>query len=394
MRMPLVLGMTVPAILLVVLIYGGMAYSPKKRQEYPAQYGLNERIAAAREATKIRYEGAGPSEGEPRIEIMKSVHDFGVMSLHEIGQTKFYIRSIGTGRVDLMDGGKSCQCVGFRISDRQLEPGELAEVVMEWKTSEPAEEYSQVVVLRTNCASKPELRLEVKGRVAETFAGQPATFAIGRLLPTNTAAERHVWVYSHEWSEINDLTARSSDSRFEVSIDDVMEDAPHQPNAKWMRRLTLRSPEDLASGNLSCQVFVKGTSPTGQEVELTIPVEGYVTKRLTVSGSGIDGSGLIEFGTLNPFEGATKSFTVRVNDPETSLSISEIQTELKFLVVELEPIENAEGLYRLRLTIPSDRPAGGHAGASAAPLVITFNHPRVEPLELRVAYVALSNLSR
>lgn len=393
MKAPLVLGMTVPAVLLVVLIYGGMAYSPKKRQEYPAQFGLNERIAVAREAAEVRYRGAGPTTGEPRLEIMNTVHDFGVMSLHEIGQTKFYIRSIGTGRVDLMDGGKSCQCVGFRVSDRQLEPGEMAEVVMEWETSEPAESYSQVVVLRTNCEATPELRLEVRGRVKELFAGQPATFPIGRLLPTDTVSEKHIWIYSHEWSEIENLNVRASDPRFETSVDEVMEGAPHQ-SAKWMRRVTLRTPEGLESGGISCQVTISGKSPSGDALELTIPVEGYVTKRVTITGNAIDGYGMIEFGTLNPFEGATRVFTVRVNDPETQLSIKQVQTELEFLQVELEPIENAAGLYRLRLSIPADRPDGGRAGAAAAPLVISFDHPRVEPLELRVSYVALSNLGR
>ena len=394
MRMPLLLGFSIPVTLVVVLIYGGMAYSPQKRMEYPPQYGLNDRIEAAREMMNIRMHGAGPTTGIPELEITHTVHDFGVMPLERVGSTTFHVRSVGTGRVDLMDGGKSCQCVGFKISDRQLEPGETAEITIEWRTSEATDAYLQNVVLKTNCEAVPELRLEVIGRVTETFSVQPSAVVIGRLLPVDTEAEGHAWLYSHEWDEITELDVSISDARFEVALDDELEGAPEGLVGKWVRRLSVRTPADLESGHLSAVVTVTGKGTDGTPVRLTIPLEGHVTRRLSIIGNSIDANGLIEMGTLSPFQGASRVMTIRVNDEDTRLSLKQVTCDQDCIEVEMEPINGAEGLYRLTVRVPEDRPDGAHAGTEAAKLKLEFDHPRVEPVELRVSYVALSRLGR
>ena len=86
--------------------------------------------------------------------------------------------------------------------------------------------------------------------------------------------------------------------------------------------------------------------------------------------------------------------TIRVNDEDTRLSLKQVTCDQDCIEVEMEPINGAEGLYRLTVRVPEDRPDGAHAGTEAAKLKLEFDHPRVEPVELRVSYVALSRLGR
>ncbi|MEZ6105405.1 MAG: hypothetical protein R3B96_04670 [Pirellulaceae bacterium] len=60
--------------------------------------------------------------------------------------------------------------------------------------------------------------------------------------------------------------------------------------------------------------------------------------------------------------------TIRVNDEDTRLSLKQVTCDQDCIEVEMEPINGAEGLYRLTVRVPEDRPDGAHAGTEAANL--------------------------
>lgn len=394
MKSSIWLALVIPAIGVGALVFGEAAYSPLKQRGFGESTGLNERVERARAEMKVRMEGAGPTEGEPKVQVLQTMHDFGVMMPDRIGATTFRVRNIGTGRLDLMGGFTTCKCVGYEVDDRQLEPGEEAQIKLEWKTAEPTELFTQRLSFKTNDKSLPELHFDVQGKVALTLAARPLAIGLGELPVDATLATGTVYLISEEWSEIQDLQVIAEDSRFAVSIEEVVDQSIAGPAARWVRCLKVTSPEGLSSGLIQTQLKVTGRGPGGESLQLEIPVEGKVAGRQMVVGPKLDASGSVEFGTLVPGQGASATLTLRISDREPPLSGATVSVQPEFLQVSVEPIKAEKGLHRITVTIPTDAPSGVWSGDQPGSMKVAFDHPRLEPLSLDVRFTVLSGAAR
>jgi hypothetical protein len=81
--------------------------------------------------------------------------------------------------------------------------------------------------------------------------------------------------------------------------------------------------------------------------------------------------------------------TVRVQDRDTDLNVTSVTAEPGFVTASLEPFdrEKAPGLYRLKLRIPPDAAPGYYRGESLGKLRLTFDHPRIDALDLALSFV-------
>ena len=64
------------------------------------------------------------SVGTPKAVVESQEFDFGVLEPDSSGEHEFTIRNEGDAPLKLRFGGKTCKCVGFEITPREVPPGE------------------------------------------------------------------------------------------------------------------------------------------------------------------------------------------------------------------------------------------------------------------------------
>jgi hypothetical protein len=165
-------------------------------------------------------------------------------------------------------------------------------------------------------------------------------------------------------------------------------------------RLTVILPGDLPQGHLEEWIELTATRNNSDDeadvVTRRLPLQGSILGRLTVYGKDVTSFGTIQAGLIDASRGYDGFVTIKINDPETELSVREIVAEPSYIEAHFEPFTeaNAEGLYRLRVHIPPSDKAASFRGNKQGKLRLTFDHPRISELELGVDFIVLSSPQR
>lgn len=69
--------------------------------------------------------------GPPRIQIIPTEYDFGVVSPEKVRHT-FLVKNIGGGTLEIFHVSTSCGCTTVSINKQTIEPGETAELVVSY----------------------------------------------------------------------------------------------------------------------------------------------------------------------------------------------------------------------------------------------------------------------
>ena len=73
------------------------------------------------------------------------------------------------------------------------------------------------------------------------------------------------------------------------------------------------------------------------------------------------------------------------DDTAKELKVQSIESEPKFIQVKFSPAgKGGKGVYLLHMTVPEDAPTGSFSGPNMGRLLIRFDHPRVQQLELKL----------
>ncbi len=390
----LVLGLGFPASMVGLLYLGELNYSPLKQRQYPASYGLNEKIERVREELKREREGREEiyANGKlPKAVVSDSVRDFGIVAPHGTETTEFSVTNAGEGVLKIRGGDISCKCVDFGISNRELLPGETATVSLTWNTGRRSESIVQTLSFTTNDPDLKELRFEVHAKVAVDLASLPETLNLGRILPGKIGARAETTLFSEEFVFEELPTIESSDSRLAATWGEAAEVAAVGVGTVWARTLIVESTEPLPAGALNASIRIRGQAADGTQVETSVPVVATVPDALTVAGAKLADRSLLELGTLRRGEGIEHPLILRVNDDDPRLSLVSSVSNPEGIEARLEPIDASKGVYRLIVTVPKQMRPGSYSGDRSARLHLEFDHPAVRPWDLNVSFVVLSD---
>ena len=164
--------LTAPLGFVVFLLVGDLNFDPGKQRAFPDSYAVTKQLADAREKMEVekkRFQEASAAEGIPKAVVESFEHNFGVMAPNAEDSCEFVIKNEGNAPLTLFDAGKTCFCVGFKVKDRIVQPGQSVVAELAWNTKFPSDEYRHGASLRTNDPDQPLLKFRVSGSVLTTL---------------------------------------------------------------------------------------------------------------------------------------------------------------------------------------------------------------------------------
>lgn len=326
--------------------------------------------------------------------------DFGVMEPHTKGEHEFAITNQGEGELHMKEIGKTCHCVGLEIEPRVLAPGETGVVRVKWDTRFEAIEFRHGATIRTNDPENEAIKFRVNGRVKVKFGTEPARLVFDRILPGEESL-RQLTVFSQEWDNFQIDEIRSSLAELEWSVKPADEALLHEHRARSGYHVIVSVPEDMPQGtfhewlqfDVSRPVTSESESDEEHKATLEVDVHGNVIRRLSVRGGPeLQYDGTVYFGTVRPESGAETRLMIQVRDQDKELIVKDIKVTPDFLHAELKPFDGISakaGMYYLDVAVPAGQRRANHLGLDAGKIVVEFDHPRVEPLQLFVQFAYL-----
>ena len=376
------------------LLVGDINFDPDKQRAFPDSYAVTKQLADAREKMEVekkRFQEASAAEGIPKAVVESFEHNFGVMAPNAEDSCEFVIKNEGNAPLTLFDAGKTCFCVGFKVKDRIVQPGQSVVAELAWNTKFPAEEYRHGASLRTNDPDQPLLKFRVSGSVLTTIGFDQDVLMFPKIWPGKSQT-REMLLFSETCDEFEVVEGVISNPRFNWSIEQVPADELPL-RTKFAYAVSITAPGDLPRGRfeeeLTLTVKKPGAEDQGEFEKISLSVQGYTAKRLTIFGKELSSDGTVDFGVVTASKGKVSKMFLRINDEEKQIVLNEAQVTPGYLKVEVEPQNLEKGLYTLTISIPPYSPQGTFTADTAGRIWLEFDHPRIKELDLQFHAVVL-----
>ena len=342
----------------------------------------------------------------PRARIENRDFDFGTVAPFQAHRHEFQIRNTGDTPLTLFSNGTTCNCLELDIDPHTVLPDKSATVTVIWEAQATDEEMVQRAAVETNDPTQSVIEFNLRGTSRLILAAEPPVLSAPRIR-ANQSTRLETKVVSPEWSDF-ELDALPSNADVSCTLKKLEQSELDALKVKSGWHLAVELPPNLPPGIIrehvrltarrivDGQVAVAENDQHAEIVEREIPIEGYVLSRLTAYGKDVDIHGSIDAGTLDADQGYQATFTIKVNDNEPNLVVTNITAEPSFIGARLEPYSEAgnPGLYRLHVHIPpSDRPAA-YRGEKQGKLTISFDHPRISKLDLGIDFIVKKSFKR
>ena len=389
-----ILILAVPAALIGFLLLGDLNYESSKQRAFPKSYAVTQQLEEVQQKMKVeraRFQKAEEAAGTPKAVVESTEHNFGVMEPDTEGSCEFVIRNEGTAPLTLVDGGKTCFCVGFDVSDLIVEPGESVVAKLAWNTKFPAEEYRHGASLRTNDPEMPLLKFRVNGSVLTTLGFDHDVLMFSKIWP-GQAQTQEMMLFSEVLDEFEIVEGVISNPRFEWNARRLRTDElPLRARSAYAVSIT--APGDLPRGRFEEELTLVVKRPDRESEEaaekVSLNIQGYTAKRLTIFGKELSAEGTLDFSVVTPAQGRTAKLFLRVNDDLKDLSLKDVEVSPEFLEVDLRPENADKGLYMLTISVPPYSPQGTYTADTSGNIHLKFDHPRIKDFDLKFSAVIL-----
>jgi len=341
----------------------------------------------------------GPDEPEKRpiVVVDQESYDFGVMDGGGKQSHEFRFTNKGQSKLTLAKGEATCRCTKFELEKAELEPGESANVTMEWAPKGFRGSFRQTANVMTNDQRRPRVMLAIVGRVTNIVKADPNDIILNGVPAggSKTAALR-VFAYAPKplkilgYDFLEPETAKFFAAKFEA-----------MPEAQWKG-------EQDAQGGVVGEIALKPGLPLGSfrqtiriktsygdAAEIEVAINGTVVGDISLFGPDWNAErGVLTIGTVNASEGAERTLLLIVRgDYRKGVKLEEIRSDPDLLQVEVgQPQEVEERpLVQVPLTIrvPKGSPPASYLGSDLAGLgriTIKTNHPKVPELIIYVRF--------
>jgi hypothetical protein len=289
------------------------------------------------------------------------------------------------------------------IDPHTVSPGKTARISVIWDAQASGDKLAARAAIQTNDPAHPAIDFDLTGQARITLAAEPPVLRAPRIKPSESPSLETV-VVSPEWDAFA-LEAEPSLSGIDCAVHPLERTDLGRLQVKSGWRLVVTLPADLPAGPLNERIYLTArpaasggaaSSPSATSDEIVqreILIEGSVLGRLTVYGKDLNEMGNIEVGTLDEGKGFETTLTIKVSDADPMLKVSEVTTIPNYIQAQLDalPDRGIPGMYRLHVRIPPGRRAASYLGQNRGKLAISFDHPRIEQLNLGVEFVVLTS---
>lgn len=348
-----------------------------------------------------------PDPGKvPKAVAPETTHDFGTIELGEEKVYTFAIRNEGTAPLKLVKGEPGCKCTKFQlgslpVEEKELEvpPGESTNVTVTFRIDKPMESelFEQAAPVETNDPEKGEIRLTVKGLLAQLFIIRPSrTWDIGDFKAKDSPrAEGTIVSPVLDEFEINEIWSQMPDN-LKISSTPLEKEELEKLEAKSGYKLVATIEGDTALGQYSSYFEVR--TPARDGIKIPIVVKWRRTGPLKIYGLGskwIEELNLLKLDKFPAVDGKTGKLALFVDEGGAPLKMEAVEADPNWLEVKLEPDVKFKGngksqKYTLTITVPPGKqPAARNAADNTATVRIKTNHPDIGTFEIKVSYFSL-----
>lgn len=342
------------------------------------------------------------SPGKPELVLEQSQYDFGKMETNGTGRHEFVFSNRGEEPLVLSRITNSCGCCTCVCDARLPEqgkvlPGRSAAVTLEWSIKQYTGSFRQTERLATNDPDRPELTLEVSGRITPTVRVTPSQLIFSRVSPSEPVVGE-VCLYGYRAEALKILSHAFSDpataSSFKITCQPLPSDqVAAEPDAQSGCLLRVEVDPSL-TGRPFRQLIVLATNvDSASEVE--IPVEGTVGSEIAVAGFGWDEqTGVLTLGTVAMSKGTTRKLQIVASGAQAkNVRLTPIRIVPDLLQVKAgdgKPLgEGAVLQIPLTIRIPPGERVANHLGSKASDLgqiVLATGHPQQPELRILVRF--------
>lgn len=327
----------------------------------------------------------------PRVSVPHTTHEFGRMDPSSSASRAFQITNAGRAPLKLALGPTSCKCTLSGLDKKELQPGETANVKLEWNTGRTKERhFAQSAMVLTNDPLRKEIEFVVQGDVKMLAGLDVESIALPPLSPDKQATAEFL-VYSQMWPDLTVQSVGGNLPNLEWTAETV--EPAQLPDLQMLsiQRVRIEFDRPKESSSFEEELLVKvAPAAGGDAVDLYLPIRGSSIRRLAFYGPAIDENGMVDLGTVPQGKGKKVRLLVKVRDEQRELPQARIEASPSFLQAEFSPHEGeTEGLYDLVVELPSDAPACQYRTSPIGYIRIDTGHPRIGAIELKVTFAVL-----
>lgn len=347
---------------------------------------------------------------QPEATVEHTVYDFGTMAVHEKGTHVFVIKNTGEAPLTVEKGSTTCKCTLSKLEKGQLQPGESAEIELEWTPKDRSNMFQQEAKIKTNDPFRKMIKLTVRGRVDTVVHIEPAgNWEFGQI-KNHWESEMSGYMFSPVLEDFNILSIESSDPAMVAEFAPMDDAARERLKAKSGYAIHAKLVDQIPIGKyqewLTFQTDIQGRLPDGRNLPegkglvLMVNVTGIRQGPMSILGPGWSSHDMtLRMGTFPADEGKDATLSLFLTDLDEisdfrveDFEIQGIEPSLKFLEVTAEEDRDftAEGRKKLNLHIevPPGSPPFRATDDSGAKVTFRTNHPGASEFDIFVRFVA------
>jgi hypothetical protein len=337
----------------------------------------------------------------PKLVVNHRGHDFGAVDRDVKAVHSFQITNVGDAPLTLEAGQTTCsRCTIATLTKPVVEPGETAEVTIEYSPTIGKPRFRQTALVLTNDPDEPRVELDIFGHVTTRYELTPHDFAFSKV-SVNQSKTIEIKLQSFLSNEIHlvrhEFLEAATVDKFEFACEPLSTDELTNPDARGGCRLLLTVKPGLPLGQILQTIRVElafGGDHKNAVIEL--PIEGQVVSDISVvNRDWYAHLSQLRMGVVKSSQGAKRQLLIVVRGPHRhDVSLKPIKIEPDWVRVTVgEPVElnkkgpadNGVTQIPLTIEIPANAPPANHLGSGQGKLgevILETNHPDVKQLPI------------
>lgn len=331
------------------------------------------------------------------VDVAETVFDFGTVDPGIPVRHSFALRNVGTSGLMLGDPRADDEGVAAAFSQREIAPGDEAQLVVRCVPFIESGGYATSVELPTSDPQRPTIRFTLSANVQRRLEAVPRSINFPDLDPHDRPHPQQTLIFSKLWDSF-EITDSSCDlESLSWSIEPASSEQLAKHGAKSGYRIEALLPSDLPSGLHRALLKLKIQPPGDSEppIDTQLHICGKVLRRLCIYGDQIDQDGLIDLGQIRRGTERRVVLFVKVRDPQLpELPEPRIEVQPRFVDVQLLPYKDGKGspgCYRLEIVVPDVAPNCSHLRPEDfGEIRIVSSHPRIQEQILQLRFAVAS----
>ena len=339
------------------------------------------------------------SDRGPRLTMLTPErYEFGFIDQNSKTHYTFKVKNEGDGPLELRKGPTSCKCTTVGMIKDRLQPGDTADIVLEWEANSADEIFEQYAEFETNDNRRRRFRLTVTGQVRAALRAEPREAIFNRVSAQEPAqAAVRIYGLGEQPLEVvgHQLTHAKSAPFFELEFT-PLETSEIPANSEYKSGVEMRvhMKPGLPLGQLAQTIqLTTNRNPAGK---FEIPVYGTVVSDISLIGPGASAENMmVDLGSFKSSEGAKATVYLVVKGPhreETELKIASVTPAAELSAVLGEPLRNNAQLisYPVSLQVsPGAIPVSRLSSGSRIAVRVETTHPQIKEVTFHVKYAVV-----